>query len=59
MMPWTENDLDADSEETTNLAEQNPEVVKELTKKLRQWQRELEVSLIGADNEIEPIIKVN
>ena len=58
MMPWTENDLDADSEETTNLAEQNPEVLKELTKKLRQWQRELEVSLIGADNEIKPIIKV-
>ena len=51
-------DLDADPAETKDLAEQNPEVVQELTKKLRQWQRSVEVSLTGADNETEPTIKM-
>ena len=51
-------DLDADPAETTNLVEQNSEVAEELKKKLHQWQREVEVSLTGVDNKIEPIIKV-
>ena len=51
-------DLDADPAETNDLAAQRPEVVQNLAKKLYQWQCSVEVSLTGADNEIEPTIKM-
>jgi arylsulfatase A-like enzyme len=51
-------DLDADPAETKDLAAQRPDVVQELAESLNQWQRSVEVSLTGADNETEPTIKM-
>ena len=42
-------DILQDSGETLNLAKNNPRVVERMTKRLRQWQASVEVSLTGAD----------
>ena len=42
-------DLLQDSSETLNLAGKKPRVVQRMTKRLRQWQASVEVSLSGAD----------
>ena len=42
-------DLLQDSGEKSNLAETKPRVVERLTKRLREWQASVEVSLTGAD----------
>lgn len=52
-------DLEADPAETNDLATQMPEVVEELSAKLKEWQCSAEVSLTGADNKTEPIIKLH
>jgi hypothetical protein len=42
-------DLLADPQETTNLAAEHPEIAKQMTERLRAWQRSVERSLTGAD----------
>jgi arylsulfatase A-like enzyme len=39
----------ADPNETTNLADQRPDIVRRMTDELQQWQRSVERSLSGAD----------
>jgi arylsulfatase A-like enzyme len=51
-------DIDKDPAESEDLASQFPEVVKELTEKMKNWQRSTEVSLTGEDNKIEPRINL-
>ena len=42
-------DLLADPRETTNIADQHPEIVHRMTEALRKWQQSVERSLSGAD----------
>ncbi len=42
-------DLQADPQETTNVADQHPAVVARMTEQLHNWQRSVERSLSGAD----------
>ncbi|HUT95303.1 MAG TPA: sulfatase-like hydrolase/transferase [Thermoguttaceae bacterium] len=42
-------DLVADPKETTNIAEEHPDVVERMRGQLHQWQRSVEQSLTGAD----------
>jgi hypothetical protein len=39
----------ADPRETTDVAAQNPEIVRRMLAELHSWQRSVEVSLSGAD----------
>jgi hypothetical protein len=42
-------DLLADPKEEKNVADQHPEIVKQMTAQLHEWQRSVERSLSGAD----------
>lgn len=49
-------DIEADPAESTDLASQFPEVVKDLARKLYDWQCSVDVSLTGEDYKIKPTI---